>query len=351
MSFTGRLDDLDVCALVQLVGLGKKSGTLTLESGQHKGLVSFVRGEVVVASSSRYPQGLSTLLLASGTLDRQQLDSAVRFQQRLKTHQPLGVVLKYFHPELVTVIEQAIVTQIERIIIDFCTWKQGYFSFSTRPVDTCGSVWLNPLDLILEKGFCPLHIALTMGDAAVDGPRLEQKIYQSRRRLSLGRVDLLRGMLAELQHPDVSGGVLLLILRYASELMRRAVIFDVRGTRLVGLGQFGLAGSHADQEVRQLAIEVTNDSLLAGALRGRALVRGRLQTAAGDRRLQRVLGDEGGEAVVAPLISDDRVIALLYGDQLLSSTSALALDAFVLFLSQAGLAMETAFDTVDKPVP
>lgn len=348
MSFEGRLEDLDVCAIVQLIGLGKKSGTLTLETLQDQGLVSFVKGQVVLARSSRFPQGLSELLLERNKLDRQQLDAAVRFQQRLKKHQPLGVVLKYFHPDIAVDIEQAIVAQIERIIVDFCSWKQGRFTFSTRSVDTCGSAWLNPLDLILAKGFCPLQIALTAGDDTVDVSQLEQKIYQNRQRLLRGRVDLLRGMLAELQHSDIGGGVLLLILRYASELMKRAIIFDVRGTRLVGLGQFGLpATGQADQQVRQLAIDVTSDPLLEQALRGRALVRGLLQKTEDNSSLCRVLGDVASEAVIAPLISEDRVVALLYGDHLLPSTSALALDAFVLFLSQAGLAMETAFDTVD----
>ena len=51
---------------------------------------------------------------------------------------------------------------------------------------------------------------------------------------------LLRGMLQELSNPSLGGGIILLILRFASELMNRAVIFLVKEEEFVGLGQFGI---------------------------------------------------------------------------------------------------------------
>ncbi|MDH3455092.1 MAG: response regulator, partial [Desulfuromonadales bacterium] len=51
---------------------------------------------------------------------------------------------------------------------------------------------------------------------------------------------LLRGMLQELNNPSLGGGIILLILRFASELMNRAVILLVKDKEIVGLGQFGM---------------------------------------------------------------------------------------------------------------
>ena len=47
---------------------------------------------------------------------------------------------------------------------------------------------------------------------------------------------LLRGMLQELNNPSLGGGIILLILRFASELMNRAVILLVKDEEIVGSG-------------------------------------------------------------------------------------------------------------------
>ena len=60
-------------------------------------------------------------------------------------------------------------------------------------------------------------------------------------------------MLQELNNPSLGGGIILLVLRFASELMNRAVIFLVKEKEIVGLGQFGieLTDGMADVRVRR----------------------------------------------------------------------------------------------------
>ena len=53
-------------------------------------------------------------------------------------------------------------------------------------------------------------------------------------------ISLLRGMLEELHDPALGGGVILLLLRFASEFVGRAVIFLVKERHIVGIGQFGI---------------------------------------------------------------------------------------------------------------
>ncbi|NIQ09661.1 MAG: hypothetical protein GWO23_08255, partial [Gammaproteobacteria bacterium] len=75
-------------------------------------------------------------------------------------------------------------------------------------------------------------------------------------------------MLQELNNPTLGGGIILLVLRFASELMNRAVIFFVKGDEIVGLGQFGLkdADENADEHVRQIKIPAAAESVLSRAL-------------------------------------------------------------------------------------
>src|SRR6056297_1404588 len=350
MSLQGRLEDLNICSILQLISLGKKSGTLMLNSAQDHGRISFYDGQVVRASSSRFPQGLGTLLCERDLISLQQMDEALQFQQRLRKHQPLGPIISYLYKLDAREIEQVVGDQIEQIVVDFCRWHKGQFSFSIEPVDTYGSAQLNPFDLILAIVLSPQRLAVKMQlidagkpDVIFNDEQLENKLKELQQRQDRGRITLLRGMLAELQDPDLGGGIVLLILRYASELLRRAIIFDVRGSRLVGLGQFGLAsnGQQADSSVRRLIIDIRPDSLFAEAIRKRSLVRsGALNCSAASQRLATVLGQVPDDVLVAPLTSGGRVVALLYGDGFHQSEDALALDAFAVFLSQAGIVME-----------
>jgi hypothetical protein len=349
MSLEGRLEDLNICSILQLISLGKKSGTLKLKNVQDHGSISFHDGQVVRASSSRFPQGLGTLLRERKLISVQQVEEALKFQQRLRKHQPLGPIITYLYKLAAQEIEQVVGEQIEQIVVDFCRWQEGEFSFCIEVIDTYGSVQLNPLDLILEKGLSPQRLAVKMQllettrhDVPLNDEQLEAKLRELQQRQDRGRITLLRGMLAELQNPDLGGGIILLILRYASELLRRAIILDVRGARLIGLGQFGLAnkGQQADHLVRQLSIDISADSLFAEAIRSRSLVRGALNCVTAEQRLRSLLGRVPDDVLVAPLTSGGRVVALLYGDGFHQSDDALALDAFAIFLSQAGIAME-----------
>ncbi|TLM61377.1 MAG: DUF4388 domain-containing protein [Deltaproteobacteria bacterium] len=156
---------------------------------------------------------------------------------------------------------------------------------------------------------------------------------------------LLRGMLEELNNPSLGGGIILLILRFASELMNRAVIFLVKEKEVVGLGQFGieLQGESADVKVRNTRIPTREESLFSEALSGMTPVR---VTAAGSKWDEYLFNQFGGEKpqeiFLGPLISEGRVVAVLYGDNLPEQKPVGDTEALEIFLSQAGLAMEKA---------
>jgi CheY-like chemotaxis protein len=156
---------------------------------------------------------------------------------------------------------------------------------------------------------------------------------------------LLRGMLEELNNPSLGGGIILLILRFASELMNRAVIFLVKEKEIVGLGQFGieLPGESPDAKVRTTRIPTREESLFSEALTSMAPLR---LTPSGRKWDDHLFNQFGGgrpqEIFLGPLISEGRVVAILYGDNLPEQKPVGDTEALEIFLSQAGMAMEKA---------
>ena len=156
---------------------------------------------------------------------------------------------------------------------------------------------------------------------------------------------LLRGMLEELNNPSLGGGIILLVLRFASEFMNRAVIFLVKEDAIVGLGQFGieLASGSADLMVRRMRIPSSEPSIFSAVLREVGAVKTRMGVTEWDLYLERQLGGEIPEEVfLGPIVSEGKVVAILYGDNLPEEKSVGDTAALEIFLSQAGLAMEKA---------
>jgi CheY-like chemotaxis protein len=158
-------------------------------------------------------------------------------------------------------------------------------------------------------------------------------------------IALLRGMLEELNDPALGGGIILLVLRFASEFMNRAVVFLVKRDVIAGLGQFGIEDREglADSKVRDLRIPRGEDSLFTRVIESQAPVKLQPEDSPWNRYLREHLG--GGtptEVFLGPVISEGKVVAVLYGDNIPEMKPVGDTDALEIFLSQAGLAMEKA---------
>ncbi len=158
-------------------------------------------------------------------------------------------------------------------------------------------------------------------------------------------ISLLRGILEELNNPSLGGGIILLVLRFASEFMNRAVIFIVKRDEIVGLGQFGIvdASGKADAKVRNIRIPLNEESLFRQVVDSQLAVRSLPDGSQWNTCLFEQLG-EGipGEFFLGPIISEGKVVALLYGDNLPGERKIGDTDSLEIFLSQAGMAMEKA---------
>jgi CheY-like chemotaxis protein len=158
-----------------------------------------------------------------------------------------------------------------------------------------------------------------------------------------GGFSLLRGMLEELNNPDLQGGVQLLVLRFASEFFNRAIIFTVSDQIVSGFGQFGITSGtiSGDERVRSIQFPQEASSMFSEPLRtGQPLTFSPVVTPV-DSHIFDQLGDgTPTEVFIGPLVSQSRVIGFLYGDNLPDNKQIGDVESLAIFLSQAGISIE-----------
>lgn len=393
MSLVGNLEDLGLGEILQIVSLSRKSGVLELNSRDRSGKVVFRSGQVIRATATTFPENIGDLLLRSELVDFATLKSAVQIQQG-----PGGggrrigdiVVDEFGVPR--EEVDRLVREQTERIVYSFFAWDEGGFSFELGEPEEFAATILNPLHFMLDSGLNPQWLAME-GSRLYDEKRhrgddtdergeslvnledlLEEKedsgpaertaddqlfnigveLYRElgeasgltlrQTRQSPG-LHLLRSMLEELNNPSLGGGIILLILRFASELMNRAVIFLVKEQQVVGLGQFGieLAGRPSDAVVRNTRIPSHEASLFSEVLVEMKPVKVVPKDCSWDDYLFAQLGGSRPQEVfLGPLVSEGRIVAVLYGDNLPEQKPIGDTEALEVFLSEAGLAMEKA---------
>ena len=356
MALEGYLEDLGIRDILQILSLSKKTGLLTLRGAQGEGVVCFKNGEVIRASSSAFPETLGQLLCKNNIVTEEQVVEALNLQKNLELPQPLGQILSDKFQVAAAEIEKIVAARIEKIIFSFFSWNKGHFSFQLEEMKSFGSALLNPLDFMLEQGLSPQRLAVKgqkvveLGsEAGADDEMIDRELKKLTDQQSQYGLDLLRGMLAELEHPELGGGIILLILRYASEIMDRAIVFDVRGNQLVGVGQFGLnrLNTAADEIIRKMRLRVDPGSLFAQVIKDKVAIRSALRCSAAEVQLKEFLNGVPDKVFLGPLVSDGKVVAILYGDNFPANQSLPAVNAFEVFLSQAGLAMDHALHETD----
>ncbi len=155
---------------------------------------------------------------------------------------------------------------------------------------------------------------------------------------------LLRHMMEELTNPNAEAEVSLLILRFASDFFQRSVFFAVSESRLVGLGQVGLRSGDDSISVRDLQIELGQESVFDQVYETHRTFTGKPPDNPAHKMLfNRLGGPEPLEIVVSPVLAGGRIVAMLYADQVPTQTQIRDVETVEVFLAQAGLALERAF--------
>jgi len=156
---------------------------------------------------------------------------------------------------------------------------------------------------------------------------------------------MLKAMISELNDPSSSGQITLLILRFAAEMMNRAVIFLVARNQIAGLGQFGIEfnGRDPERQVRRVRIPLSEPSIFQETVQKRMVLKKKLRhNKWNDYLVDKLGGIEPAEVFVAPIIAGGRIAAILYGDNVPETRLIGDTESLEIFLAQAGLSMEKA---------
>ncbi len=130
MAIEGALQDVSLADICQLLGMGMKTGCLSVTDRSNFGYIYFKKGRVIHASLLNRPDRLGELLVRNHIITRKDLSAAME-QQALEKGRRLGEILvdqgSMSEEKLHTYIQM----QIEEAVYHLFTWHQGSFYFDT----------------------------------------------------------------------------------------------------------------------------------------------------------------------------------------------------------------------------
>jgi hypothetical protein len=129
MSFQGRVEDVAIADVMQLIRLGGHSGTLSLHSGEEEALIGFERGRLVSAWSPRRLR-LGELLVQARAIDEAALQQALEAQEAQRPRRTIGQILVRQGATTPEVIRQVVGQEIERVVKEVVAWSSGTFDFA-----------------------------------------------------------------------------------------------------------------------------------------------------------------------------------------------------------------------------
>jgi hypothetical protein len=368
MSLEGQLEDLGLTDIIQILSLSKRSGELSITRQNDSGSVYFSKGQIIFGSLSSVGL-LGEKLVKKGIVPNDLLSKALTQQSQGIQKKPLGTILHEMGIDK-EVLEKEVRLHISAVVQELLGWKKGNFHFElgTPPGDE---------SIILFKGMSAEYLLLegarvsdeeggqdeagnfdSMGsfeEAPPEAPPPKPLSFQDEIQKEAAiekmapeegngiRKDLqiLNAMIDELSSPSSGGEIILLILRFAGEIFNRTVIFLIKKEEILGWGQCGivLPGKSSDQEVRRIKIPLSEDSVFKGCLNQKRSLKGKLETNKWNSEMITLLGGEWpGEVLVAPIVSEGRVIAFLYGDNLPLHQPIGATEGLETFIKVAGFA-------------
>lgn len=383
MSLVGRLEDLALPDIFQIISLSKKTGTLIVRSRKGTGMIVFKDGQVIQAGSDSIRDSLGNILVSQGMLTEAALTEALAIQ-RQETDKPLGMILVETGAVPSDTLEGVVRKQIEEIIYDLLDWEEGFFNFELGDISPKDKIEVDTQEFLLKAGISAEYL-LMEGTRILDerrqgmrkpapaahapkraapqpaaphvapkAPAPHHASYEPAREEFRARIETeeprreitaLKSMFDELRFPTATAEVTLLILRYASEVVNRAILFMVKKEEVRGLGQFGieLGGKSADQVVRAIKVPLNKPSLFLTVVETRRSYLGPLEPNESNNYLVNELGGAMPSEVLAiPLVVDGKIALIVYGDNLPESKSIKGTDALEIFMSQAGMALEKA---------
>ena len=391
MALVGRLEDLGMAELFHLLSLFKKSGELRLRHQDRAGVFVFQDGKIVHATADSPRETLGSILVSRELISEKILQEALERQRSATRWRRLGRILVDMGAIQSDVLERIIREQLQDIAEEFLGWATGFFTFKPAEPVT-GRPEGDEDDLEISGGMNTDQFILEIitrldevgrfpdpdgGEGTVEATADEEPVVGLD---EAGRPDFrelldymldpasysdmaskapslseplsdfsdLRSLMVEMQlrAPSFTGEITLTILRYASRVVNRGVLFNVGTDAITGIGQFGLEsslprGEPAARRVRRIRIPTHEPSVFFEVIENMHSYRGPLKRARWNLYLAEQLGGQLPPEVLAiPIVVDGMIIGIFYGDNLPDGVRIGSTHGLELLIIEAGLALE-----------
>lgn len=373
MELTGQLSDFPLTDILQILSLSCKTGTLILRGDQgQRGMLVFIRGKTVQASTDSILYSLGEILVQEGIITDDEMEQALEIQNSMAKPRLIGSILVEQGKVSREYLLKAIKQQIQGSVAELLTWKRGTFEIKLNAIpigrglpyitqDYVYTEGLNIDELILEAtrlldekrrdGTFPevkktLPITPTSSEDLLK--ELDDYIEPNQSKEDLDTINSaekailhLKYLLEELKQQSFQGEVTLLIMRLASEVCSRGILFLVKEYEVEGLGQFGLSADSVSVD-KSIIVALEHNSILSRVVKSCRTQIAPLDVNTYDRELLKQLGGENMNltAFGIPLVIDNKARVILYGDNYPGDRGVGSLDELEILISQAGLMME-----------
>ncbi len=357
MSLVGRLEDLALSDIFQILSIGKKTGTLLIRGRNKNAFVVFKNGLVVRAEADTLDSTLGEDLVREGFVSQSILNLALE-TKRLLPEKSIADILFDLGAVSKDVLDRLTKKRIERVVFELMQWQDGDFEFELDILNLDSVSSYMDTGWEVSKGLSPEY--LLMEGARVYDEAQHQETIRTEEILPETEeeeaedwfekppeerkdISQLRALSVELRFPSSASEITLLILRFASDIFQRGVLFMVGDEEILGLGQFGLEIEQADEKIRKVHLELKESRFLSDIISQGVVYKGPLHK---DRLTERFISLIGGawpkEVALFPVIAEQKVVAMLYCDNALSGEPFAHTEGLEIFINQAGLALEKA---------
>ena len=367
MSLAGRLEDLALSDIFQILSIGKKTGTFVVKGARGTALIVFRNGSIVRAESDDLEETVGETLVKAGMIKESVLRMADEVKKNLPLQSSLASVLFELGAVSRDTLDQVTRKRIEHVIYRLLLWEGGDFRFELDDLDIGGKTNLGDLGWELSRGLSPEYLLMEgarVQDESVHSAHAPAEAFSFAETdqgaaqeseagwdddwgggPSAGRKDILalKALTQELRIPNSTSEITLLILRFASDIFQRGILFMAGKNQIVGLGQFGIHLERADEKIRGIVLSLEMSPFLKEIVSAQMAYKGELgKDDVTEYFMDAIGGNWPQEAAFFPIVTEGRVVAVLYCDNALSRDPIGETEGLEIFISHAGLAIEKA---------
>jgi len=374
MELSGDLSDFALTDILQILALSRKSGTLSLQSGDLCGTIVIERGRITHAAVDT-GDSLAERLVRENRITREALVTLreIGAGGGVWTLKSLLLESGLLAPEDLEEVARRHIHDVVGVLVRL---ERGRFGIDLNQIDPIapleevgisdgldvGEVLLGAAKEIdedtKEERLYQRELSAFANTQAAEGAysleggmsRYDEKVERLAEQQALARESqrshLLCSMLAELRSHSFEAEVSLLIMRYASEVASRGVLFVVKNDEICGLGQFGVAGAghgkSADERVREIHIPIGKRTIFDDVVRAGQPYIGEFPSNPWHDELLNKIGGNGIPLSVfaLPLVCNDEPIFVFYGDNYPGHAELTGIDELVALVNQASIVLE-----------